>query len=336
MINAADFKDAAGNPLRGGGDDAQCVQAAVNSAGGAGSIALGSGPLIFKSPIIINGQIRIIGDGSNVTQINVAAPIDGDILQFGSLQENLGWAGMYGVEISLSSTHTGGALIHAVNTHDFGVDDVVTWGAFNTIVQITGGSAEFISRLRNCEFNSNGPVAILVDGYAQDVYLYDLTLGGSNTGQTGIFLQDCSGENIRDVDIISFVGYGYAAYPGAGQTVREVFVDSMQVDGCNQGAGVQSGAIIGTTNGNNTRHHYANCWFSDNKGDGMCVGQITGVEFLHPITYVNADYGVRIVSGADYVKYSQACSGGNANGDVVDLSGASHNQIDAPFVMPIV
>jgi len=57
---------------------------------------------------------------------------------------------MYVVEISLSSTHTGGALIHAVNTHDFGVDDVVTWGAFNTVVQITGGSAEFISRFRNC------------------------------------------------------------------------------------------------------------------------------------------------------------------------------------------
>ena len=150
MIYAADFKDAAGNPLRGGGDDAQCVQAAVNSAGGAGSIALGSGPLIFKSPIIINGQIRIIGDGSDVTQIDVAAPIYGDTLQFGSLQENFSWAGMYVVEISLSSTHTGGALIHAVNTHDFGIDDVVTWSVFNTVVQITGVSAEFISRSRNC------------------------------------------------------------------------------------------------------------------------------------------------------------------------------------------
>ena len=111
---------------------------------------LGSGPLIFKSPIIINGQIRIIGDGSDVTQIDVAAPIYGDTLQFGSLQENFSWAGMYVVEISLSSTHTGGALIHAVNTHDFGVDDVVTAGAFNIAVEITGGSAEFISRFRNC------------------------------------------------------------------------------------------------------------------------------------------------------------------------------------------
>jgi len=54
------------------------------------------------------------------------------------------------VEIALSSTHTGGALIHAVNTHDFGVDDVVTAGAFNIAVEITGGSAEFISRFRNC------------------------------------------------------------------------------------------------------------------------------------------------------------------------------------------
>ena len=44
MIYAADFKDAAGNPLRGGGDDAQSVQAAVNSAGGAGSIALAAAP----------------------------------------------------------------------------------------------------------------------------------------------------------------------------------------------------------------------------------------------------------------------------------------------------
>ena len=107
-------------------------------------------PLIFKSPIIINGQIRIIGDGSDVTQIDVAAPIYGDTLQFGSLQENFSWAGMYVVEISLSSTHTGGALIHAVNTHDFGIDDVVTWSVFNTVVQITGVSAEFISRFRNC------------------------------------------------------------------------------------------------------------------------------------------------------------------------------------------
>jgi len=111
---------------------------------------LGSGPLIFKSPIIINGQIRFIGDGSDVTQIDVAAPIYGDTLQFGSLQENFSWAGMYVVEISLSSTRTGGALIHAVNTHDFGIDDVVTWSVFNTVVQITGVSAEFISRFRNC------------------------------------------------------------------------------------------------------------------------------------------------------------------------------------------
>jgi len=85
-----------------------------------------------------------------VTQIDVAAPIYGDTLQFGSLQENFSWAGMYVVEISLSSTRTGGALIHAVNTHDFGIDDVVTWSVFNTVVQITGVSAEFISRFRNC------------------------------------------------------------------------------------------------------------------------------------------------------------------------------------------
>ena len=107
-------------------------------------------PLDIQITIIINGQILIIGDGSDVTQIDVAAPIYGDTLQFGSLQENFSWAGMYVVEISLSSTHTGGALIHAVNTHNFGVDDVVTWGAFNTVVQIIGGSSEFISCLRNC------------------------------------------------------------------------------------------------------------------------------------------------------------------------------------------
>ena len=52
--------------------------------------------------------------------------------------------------------------------------------------------------------------------------------------------------------------------------------------------------------------------------------KITGVGFLYPITQVNAGYGVRIVSGADYVKYSQACSGSNANGDVVDLSSPVH------------
>jgi len=293
-LDARDFTDDTGRPLRGGGDDAQCIQNAIRHAvatmGGAATIYLGGGPLTLKSPLAIRTNIRLIGDGPNATIATVAYSTAADVIAIGAGSGNPAYAGLRGIQFVLGKGENsgGGALIHCTNNHDCGIEDCVFWGAFFCMVQIDGGSRQYINYVRRCEFNPRHPnrnsAAILIgaSGFPQDVWLEDLEMGGGNAGQTGILVQNVGGLQVRNVDIINMRRTGFAIYPQAGGNVANCFLDNLEVDTCAQDGTEVSGAIIGAASSGSIRDiRMTDCWFASNgHGHGASGLVVNGTSSL--------------------------------------------------------
>lgn len=324
-LDARDFRDDNGTPLRGGGDDAAAIRGAIAHAvanlGAAASIHLGPGPLALKSPIEIPGNIRLIGDGPNTTIATIAYSSDADII---ATTGNPAGAGIYHVQFRLADghRHTAGALLHLVNSHDCAVEDCVFWGGFFRHVQVTGGSGQYINYVRKCEINPSNPdansVGILVDGYAQDVWLEDLEMGGNNVGRTGILLENCAGVQVRNVDMISLAHAGFAIRPQEGHQVTNTFIENLEVDSCAQNGSAAAGALIGMAGSGVVRNvHISNSWFASNKTAGLIVdgsasSTVNGIHLSNCLAANNGRHGAWVQGSANDVDLLGCIFGDNS------------------------
>lgn len=212
-------------------DDRLAIQTAIDNTEGA--LYFPAGRYLINGTLTVKHNTTLRGAGRKSTML-VQAALNSDTI----LVQQCDSVHIESIGFDSVTQQTGGAYIRMKNAHNVRVTDFFVDYRAHMSIYMEGGTQQFMYYVDNFEINS-GKYGIVIgkdavtaadEALVQDVFISTGVI--ANVKEDAFLLQQVSGLNMRDVDVISADGHGLTTMPNLyGRCVAMTF-HNVQLDSC--------------------------------------------------------------------------------------------------------